>query len=69
VVELIPDKAMPAVPAPVGERPDARAEGDPAADAESAFRAVVASAEVDPFDATASELDAYDATVKCVVAL
>jgi len=69
VVELVPDKAMPAVPAPVGERPDAWAERDPAADTESTLRAVVPSAEVDPFDATASELDGYDAAVKCVVAL
>jgi hypothetical protein len=53
----------------MGERPDARAERDPAADAESAFRAVVPGAEVDPFDAAASELDGYDAAGKCVVAL
>jgi hypothetical protein len=69
VVELVPDKAMPAVPAPVGERPDAWAERDPVADAESALRTVVTGAKVDPFDAAASELDGYFAAVKYVVAL
>jgi len=69
VLELVPDKAMPAVPAPVSERPDAWAERDPAADAEPALRAVVPNAEVDPFDAAASELDGHFAAVKPVVAL
>jgi len=69
MVELVPDKAVPAVPAPAGERPDAWAERDPAADAEPALRAVVPNAEVDPFDAAASELDGYVAAVKYVVAL
>lgn len=68
-VPLLPEKTVPTVPASMSGGLAAGAERNSASNSEAVLGAVVGDGEVDLFDATALEVDAYPATVKDVVAL